>query len=196
MTKNRLKDLRKATGKTQKDFYSEIVVTELNLGVTLRTYQNWEKPENEIKSKPANSLANYFGVSASYLLGYSDYKNSKDISQALKSQSQKDINDFVKNNIFKNYLELDIEATKKMSGDYDFNKNINILKTVSDIFVDKHNEIFSMFYAKEKIGTLEDEDFTALENFLKFYSDYTIKNSDYNTVFQDMLTSVIKKYRD
>lgn len=53
-----------------------------------------------------------------------------------------------------------------------------------------------MFYAKEKIGTLEDEDFTALEDFLKFYSDYTIKNSDYNTVFQDMLTSVIKKYRD
>ncbi|QBX07910.1 MULTISPECIES: helix-turn-helix domain-containing protein [Streptococcus] len=79
MTKNRLKDLRKATGKTQKDFYSEIVVTELNLGVTLRTYQNWEKPENEIKSKPANSLANYFGVSTSYLLGYSDYSQNKDI---------------------------------------------------------------------------------------------------------------------
>ncbi|WP_270309976.1 helix-turn-helix domain-containing protein [Streptococcus infantarius] len=74
MTKNRLKELRKATGKSQKDFYNEIVATELNLGVTLRTYQNWEKPENEIKSKPANSLADYFGVSVSYLLGYSDKK--------------------------------------------------------------------------------------------------------------------------
>lgn len=68
----------------------------------------------------------------------------------MKSQSQKDINDFVKNNIFKNYLELDIEATKKMSGDYDFNKNINILKTVSDIFVDKHNEIFQCSTPKKK----------------------------------------------
>lgn len=57
MTKNRLKELRKATGKSQKDFYNEIVVTELNLGVTLRTYQNWEKPENEIKSKPDNEIA-------------------------------------------------------------------------------------------------------------------------------------------
>ena len=74
MTKNKLRELRKATGKSQKDFYNEIVVTELNLGVTLRTYQNWEKPENEIKSKPANSLADYFNVSVSYLLGYSDKK--------------------------------------------------------------------------------------------------------------------------
>lgn len=74
MTKNRLKELRKATGKSQKDFYNEIVATELNLGVTLRTYQNWEKPENEIKSKPANELAKHFNVSVSYLLGYSDKK--------------------------------------------------------------------------------------------------------------------------
>ena len=186
---NRLKELRKEKKLTQKELAEET-------DIPYRTLQRWENGETDIKSDKAEKLANYFGVSASYLLGYSDYKNSKDISLALKSQSQKDINDFVKNNIFKNYLELDIEATKKMSGDYDFNKNINILKTVSDIFVDKHNEIFSMFYAKEKIGTLEDEDFTALEDFLKFYSDYTIKNSDYNTVFQDMLTSVIKKYRD
>lgn len=76
---NRLKELRKATGKSQKDFYNEIVVTELNLGVTLRTYQNWEKPENEIKSKPANSLAEYFNVPVSYLLGYDDKDFEKQI---------------------------------------------------------------------------------------------------------------------
>lgn len=76
---NRLKELRKATGKSQKDFYNEIVVTELNLGVTLRTYQNWEKPENEIKSKPANSLAEYFNVPVSYLLGYDDNDFEKQI---------------------------------------------------------------------------------------------------------------------
>ncbi|SEK38286.1 DNA-binding transcriptional regulator, XRE-family HTH domain [Streptococcus equinus] len=102
MTKNRLKDLRKATGKTQKDFYSEIVVTELNLGVTLRTYQNWEKPENEIKSKPANSLANYFGVSTSYLLGYTKDSNtivkSADNFQNNTERIQKGIE------IYENYL--------------------------------------------------------------------------------------------
>ena len=186
---NRLKELRQEKKLSQKELAKTI-------GVHYRTLQNWENGVSQIKPDKAQQLADFFGVYVGYLLGYSDYKNSKDISRALKSQSQKDINDFVKNNIFKNYLKLDIEATKKMSGNYDFNKNINILKSLSDIFVDKHNEIFSMFYAKEKIRTLEDEDFTALEDFLKFYSDYTIKNSDYNTVFQDMLTSVIKKYRD
>lgn len=186
---NKIKELRKKKKLTQEELAEKINVTKL-------TISRWERGERVPKSDKAQQLAEFFSVSVAYLLGYSEYKNSKDISQTLKSQSQKDINDFVKNNIFKNYLELDIESTKKMSGNYDFNKNINILKTVSDIFVDKHNEIFSMFYAKEKIGTLEDEDFTALEDFLKFYSDYTIKNSDYNTVFQDMLTSVIKKYRD
>ena len=76
---NRLKELRKATGKSQKDFYNEIVATELSLGVTLRTYQNWEKPENEIKSKPANGLADFFGVSVGYLLGYDDNDFEKQI---------------------------------------------------------------------------------------------------------------------
>lgn len=85
MTKNRLKELRKATGKSQKDFYNEIVVTELNLGVTLRTYQNWEKPENEIKSKPANSLAEYFNVPVSYLLGYDDKLTVGDAMEILEA---------------------------------------------------------------------------------------------------------------
>ncbi|SDK14620.1 helix-turn-helix domain-containing protein [Streptococcus gallolyticus] len=91
MTKNRLKDLRKATGKSQKDFYNEIVATELNLGVTLRTYQNWEKPENEIKSKPANSLADYFNVPVSYLLGYDDKLTVGDAMEILEAVASGDI---------------------------------------------------------------------------------------------------------
>lgn len=74
-TKNRLKDLRQANNFSQKDFFENIVETKLKLGVTLRTYQNWEKPENEIKSKPAQALADFFGVSVGYLMGYEDHKD-------------------------------------------------------------------------------------------------------------------------
>ncbi|HFI0099707.1 TPA: helix-turn-helix domain-containing protein [Streptococcus suis] len=69
-TKNRLKELRKASNFSQKDFFENIVKTKLKLDVTLRTYQNWENPNNEIKSKPAQALADFFGVSVGYLLGY------------------------------------------------------------------------------------------------------------------------------
>lgn len=69
-TKNRLKELRKASNFSQKDFFENIVKTKLKLDVTLRTYQNWENPNNEIKSKPAQALADFFGVPVGYLLGY------------------------------------------------------------------------------------------------------------------------------
>ena len=123
MTKNKLRELRKATGKSQKDFYNEIVVTELNLGVTLRTYQNWEKPENEIKSKPANSLADYFNVSVSYLLGYSDKKepyyddeilldNGSGVSVSLSEKRDSDI--------IQKYTEQLFNSFEKFLNDFNF----------------------------------------------------------------------------
>lgn len=60
---NRLKELRKTTGFTQKSFSKEI-------GIPLRTLQNWENGESNIKPEKAKLLADYFGVSISVLLGY------------------------------------------------------------------------------------------------------------------------------
>lgn len=68
--KNNLKKLRIEKGFSQKKFYEEIIKEELGLNITLRTYQNWENPKNEIKSKPALLLAEYFRVNVGYLLGY------------------------------------------------------------------------------------------------------------------------------
>ena len=67
--KNNLKKLRIEKGFSQKEFYEDIIKKELGLDITLRTYQNWENPNNEIKSKPALLLAEYFGVNVGYLLG-------------------------------------------------------------------------------------------------------------------------------
>ncbi|MGW8382207.1 helix-turn-helix domain-containing protein [Streptococcus parasuis] len=71
MKKNRLKTLRKEKGDNQS------VIASL-LGVNVKTVSRWEKGENEIKLAQANMLANHFGVSVEYLLGYSDFRTAKD----------------------------------------------------------------------------------------------------------------------
>lgn len=133
MTKNRLKELRKATGKSQKDFYNEIVATELNLGVTLRTYQNWEKPENEIKSKPANELAKHFNVSVSYLLGYSDKKEPYYSDEILIGDGQggyTSLSSERENELSELYFERLEEEFVKFLKRYDFVISDNEIKAV------------------------------------------------------------------
>lgn len=60
---NRLKELRKDKKLTQDKFSQE-------LNINLRTIQRWENGENQIKPDKAQQLADYFGVSVGYLLGY------------------------------------------------------------------------------------------------------------------------------
>lgn len=60
---NRLKELRQEKKLTQQELANEI-------GVTKRTYIYWEKGERKIKPEKAQQLADYFGVSVGYLLGY------------------------------------------------------------------------------------------------------------------------------
>ena len=60
---NRLKELR------QKSDTQEVVAKAM--GVTRRGYQKWENEESQIKPEKAQQLADYFGVSVGYLLGFS-----------------------------------------------------------------------------------------------------------------------------
>ncbi|OFL54416.1 hypothetical protein HMPREF2764_05005 [Streptococcus sp. HMSC073F11] len=62
---NRLKELRQKKGDTQ-----EVVAKAM--GVTRRGYQKWENEESQIKPEKAQQLADYFGVSVGYLLGYDE----------------------------------------------------------------------------------------------------------------------------
>ena len=75
---NKLKELRKATGFTQKSFSKEV-------GIPLRTLQNWENGESNIKPEKAKLLADYFNVQIPYLLGYSEIRyGSEQITKAIK----------------------------------------------------------------------------------------------------------------
>ena len=60
---NRLKGLRKEKGLTQKELANKI-------GITKLTISNWENEKRSIGSKKAKLLADFFGVSVGYLLGY------------------------------------------------------------------------------------------------------------------------------
>ena len=68
---NRLKELRQKKGDTQ-----EVVAKAM--GVTRRGYQKWENEESQIKPEKAQQLADYFGVSVGYLLGFTDNKKVYD----------------------------------------------------------------------------------------------------------------------
>lgn len=62
---NRIKKLRENNGITQK-FLAEIV------GVNIRTLQHYEKGDTVPRLHKAQIIADYFGVSVPYLLGYVD----------------------------------------------------------------------------------------------------------------------------
>lgn len=62
---NRLKELRQNKKLSQK----EIAET---LGFSLRSLQRMENGESQIKLEKAQQLADYFGVSVGYLLGFTD----------------------------------------------------------------------------------------------------------------------------
>lgn len=62
---NNLKKLRKDKGLTQQELAQEMETTKL-------TISNWENEKHTIKADKAQQLADYFGVSVGYLLGYSN----------------------------------------------------------------------------------------------------------------------------
>ncbi|HFI0038793.1 TPA: helix-turn-helix domain-containing protein [Streptococcus suis] len=73
---NRLKELRKEKKLTQEELASEI-------GVSKITILRWENGERQIKPDKAQALADHFGVSVGYLLGFSS-ESSKNVLTKFK----------------------------------------------------------------------------------------------------------------
>ena len=71
---NRLKELRKEKKLTQEGLASEI-------GVSKITILRWENGERQIKPDKAQALADHFGVSTGYLLGYSKKRETKSVEK-------------------------------------------------------------------------------------------------------------------
>lgn len=79
---NRLKELRQEKKLSQKEMA-------LELHTPLRTYQRWENGESQIKPDKAQQLADFFGVSVGYLLGYTN--NPKLYSDEIVIESEEGV---------------------------------------------------------------------------------------------------------
>lgn len=130
---NRLKELRQEKKLSQKELAE-------NIGVHYRTLQNWENGESQIKPEKAKQLADYFGVSVGYLLGYSDVRfELEQIEKAIKNRlidSESTINKDVFEDTLKivelaRFLDLDLETITSL---YFYNCEISKVKTLNDLF--------------------------------------------------------------
>ena len=143
---NRLKELRlnkKENGKvgvTQQEVADRI-------GVTKRTYIYWEKNERQIKPEKAQQLADYFGVSVGYLLGFEEYYNIE--NEAL--DSYKDIKKLLHTNPELEKIILEYNESKRKQGKW----NLSLVTTTDTIPLIEQNIIDLILKAFP--GTLEEE---------------------------------------
>ncbi|HEL9617439.1 TPA: helix-turn-helix domain-containing protein [Streptococcus suis] len=152
---NRLKELRKEKGLSQVAFSQEI-------GIPLRTLQSWENGESQIKPDKAQALADHFGVSVGYLLGYEDLLDqleevdaeltkgmalSKKLSMAASSSYDE---------LFENILEL-LKKLKEVAEvtQVDSNTLIEVIKTLEDHLEDLDDSMKKMMTAQIKYIELQ-----------------------------------------
>lgn len=107
---NRLKEIRQKEGLSQQALAKQI-------GVSYRTIQNWENGVNQLKPEKAQQLADYFGVSVGYLLGFTDI-NFKNISndKSEENENNKALEGFDKLLLVSGFTSSDqlISAIRKM----------------------------------------------------------------------------------
>ncbi|MGQ7550694.1 helix-turn-helix domain-containing protein [Streptococcus suis] len=152
---NRLKELRQEKKLSQKELAKKI-------GVHYRTLQNWENGESQIKPDKAQKLAEHFGVSVGYLLGYEDLLDqleevdaeltkgmalSKNLSMAASSSYDE---------LFENILEL-LKKLKEVAEvtQVDSNTLIEVIKTLEDHLEDLDDSMKKMMTAQIKYIELQ-----------------------------------------
>ncbi|HFI0166341.1 TPA: helix-turn-helix domain-containing protein [Streptococcus suis] len=152
---NRLKELRKEKKLTQEELASEI-------GVSKITILRWENGERQIKPDKAQALADHFGVSVGYLLGYEDLLDqleevdaeltkgmalSKNLSMAASSSYDE---------LFENILEL-LKKLKEVAEvtQVDSNTLIEVIKTLEDHLEDLDDSMKKMMTAQIKYIELQ-----------------------------------------
>lgn len=134
---NRLKELRKRDKITQVAFAKDN-------GIPLRTLQSWENGESQIKEEKAKQLADIFGVSVGYLLGYSQYRDSQELVQKTHENYPVDLAWKV-SSVVSQFGELPLEKIKTTYGETLSNSLMEFLGLLS--FNDKEMETIYKFLA-------------------------------------------------
>lgn len=152
---NRLKELRQEKKLSQKELAE-------NIGVHYRTLQNWENGESQIKPEKAQQLADYFGVSVGYLLGYSEYRDSQEASYQLYRKDSNDPFNHVKARV---YSLLGDDLMKVLEDQYvtghddpDYSKLTSFLSAVNQLSYTDEEELLLNY------GILPKEDKKIIKN--------------------------------
>lgn len=175
---NRLKELRQEKKLSQKELAE-------NIGVHYRTLQNWENEESQIKQEKAQQLADYFGVSVGYLLGYEDDSSLiKALSQKVSKMSGEEVIDFTFSEEGELLSELmyQAELKKEKQNNKKIRNFVKFLKTNIIVLNDEEIEnFFNMLLTadlnsgkkKKLFEKVVDEDFNKAVDFLE-NNGYTI----------------------
>ena len=158
---NRLKELRNQRGLTLDDI-------EAQTGIKRGTYSNYENNKTEPKLATWQKLADFFGVSVTYLQGISKIKNASDLEKIADIISKTKSPEIVKRQyevIPQNEMVSSAyEATMKQFNEFYsavFNSN-SILETCEDSDEDEYSKICSNI---DDVGTLGDINYVTSELF-------------------------------
>lgn len=58
------------------------------MSISEKTLSRWENGESQIKPEKSQQLADFFGVSVGYLLGYSDFRDTQELVKKLMKITQ------------------------------------------------------------------------------------------------------------
>ena len=152
---NRLKELRKEKKLTQEELASEI-------GVSKITILRCENGERQIKPDKAQTLADYFGVSVGYLLGYEDLMDQIEEADAELSKGMalaKNLSMVASSGydkLFENILEL-LKNLKEVAEvtQVDSNTLIEVIETLEEHMEDLDDSIKKMMTAQIKFIELQ-----------------------------------------
>ncbi|MGT2979789.1 helix-turn-helix domain-containing protein [Streptococcus alactolyticus] len=193
---NRLKELRKE----KKDTQAELANL---MGVNVKTISRWEKGEFEIKPAQAKMLADYFGVSASYLLGLT---NAKNVEIAVNFHDKKDSLLYVSakqlSSIAEQQKRLVKESTKqtqhyikkiekiKNKGvekykDVDIKGNLKAIQVLLGNVNELSKEILLSSLWKKENNTLSKNDFQSLKELEFAFHAIVTDFKDWETLIED-----------
>ena len=195
---SRLKELRQEKKLTQQELAKEI-------GVSKLTILNWEKGEHQIKSEKAQQLADIFGVSVGYLLGYEDYKTiQNDAFDSYRNMAKL----LLTNPDFKNIIS-EYDETNRKNGKRDLALFVQaeslpiIEQDIKDLILEEWEKTQAEDYDEEIYGTLSDNIsriYIALGQLPIVFNDFfgsflTLPTSDKKIVMQ-LVNSLYEKNKD
>ena len=195
---SRLKELRQEKKLTQQELAKEI-------GVSKLTILNWEKGEHQIKSEKAQQLADIFGVSVGYLLGYEDYKTIQNDA----FDSYRNMAKLLRTNPdFKNIIS-EYDETNRKNGKLDLSlfvqaESIPIIEQdIKDLILEEWGKTQPEDDYEEIDGTLSDNIsriYIALGQLPILFKDFfgsflTLSTSDKKIVMQ-LVNSLYEKNKD